>query len=140
MKMQWKMHRAKSLTGGGATCDFVAENGQIANVTIRGLRSTRALAHLGAMERVLNGAIVLDGADIVRLNQTFDALENSSGTGRRLIIREAREPLQRRWPTEGIRRAAYPDGPTGCECDGRARGDDRPCVYCEMIGEQAVAS
>lgn len=64
VKMTWRMHRAKSQTGGGATCEFVADTGQTVVMTIRGMTSTKALAHLGAMEKVLNGAMVLDGGDL----------------------------------------------------------------------------
>lgn len=67
MKMTWKMHRAKSLTGGGATCEFMADNGQMATVTIRGLTGTKAIAHLTAVERLLNGAIVVDGDDLLAM-------------------------------------------------------------------------
>lgn len=79
MKMSWKMHRAKSLTGGGATCEFVSASGQTAVVTIRGLTGTKALAHLGAMERLLNGAMVFDGDDLRKIRESLDTARGLAG-------------------------------------------------------------
>jgi hypothetical protein len=93
VKMTWKMNKAKSLTGGGATCEFIATNGQTAIVTIRGLRAVQALAQLQAMERVLNGALVLDGDDLRRIDASLLAMADKAGPGTKGYLLDLRVPI-----------------------------------------------
>lgn len=93
MKGTWRMNKAKSLTGGGATCEFIAENGQTAIVTIRGLRPVQALAQLQAMERTLNGALVLDGDDLRRIDASLLAMADKAGPATKGYLLDLRVPI-----------------------------------------------